>query len=132
AIADENFLYSLGFDDHHADQNLTKYTKTQMIAETNPLLIALAQELAAYFSGNLRTFQTPISPIGSPFQKKVWQALRNIPYGQTQSYAALAQALGQPAAYRAVGNANSANPLVIIHPCHRVIKNNGALGGYSA
>lgn len=90
------------------------------------------EELAAYFAGRLHAFTLPLDVRGTPFQQRVWQALRDIPYGETRSYAQLAADIGQPHACRAVGNANGKNPLPIIIPCHRVIHAGGGPGGYSA
>lgn len=86
--------------------------------------------LDAYFGGRTRSFDLPLVMRGTPFQKKVWQVLRTIPYGETRSYRWLAETVGNPAASRAVGAANGANPIPIIVPCHRVIGANGALTGF--
>ncbi|MDO4724249.1 MAG: methylated-DNA--[protein]-cysteine S-methyltransferase [Comamonadaceae bacterium] len=96
----------------------------------HPLLAAAARQLGEYFAGSRRAFDLPLSPQGTDFQQRVWQALRAIPYGHTRSYAQLAAAIGQPKAMRAVGAANGRNPLPIIVPCHRVIGANGALVGF--
>ncbi|MGZ9587166.1 tRNA epoxyqueuosine(34) reductase QueG [Paenibacillus marinisediminis] len=88
------------------------------------------EQLAAYFAGELREFDLPLDLRGTDFQRKVWQALCAIPYGATCSYKAVAEAIGQPSAVRAVGGANNRNPLPIIVPCHRVIGASGALVGY--
>lgn len=90
---------------------------------------AIAQ-LAAYFSRQLQTFELPLQPRGTPFQMRVWQELRSIPYGQTRSYSEVARAIGKPDAVRAVGTANGANPLPIVVPCHRVIGAGGSLTGF--
>ncbi len=87
-------------------------------------------QLAAYFAGRLTAFDLPLSPMGTPFQLKVWAALREIPYGETWSYGELAARIGQPGASRAVGLANGRNPIGIVVPCHRVIGANGSLTGY--
>ncbi len=93
---------------------------------------ALAAALSAYFAGTLTAINSlPVARIGSPFQQAAWAALRAIPAGQTQSYGAQAAAIGKPAAARAVGLANGANPIGIIVPCHRVIATSGALTGYA-
>ncbi|MGE0361717.1 MAG: methylated-DNA--[protein]-cysteine S-methyltransferase [Vicinamibacterales bacterium] len=89
-----------------------------------------AAQLAAYFAGRLRAFDLPVEPAGTPFQRRVWRALLDIPYGETESYGALARRLGDPKAVRAVGLANGANPIAIVIPCHRVIGANGSLIGY--
>jgi methylated-DNA-[protein]-cysteine S-methyltransferase len=88
-------------------------------------------ELREYFAGARTTFDVPIRSTGTAFQKTVWAALRDIPYGETRSYGQLAEAIGNPNAVRAVGLANSRNPISIIVPCHRVIGSNGSLTGYS-
>jgi methylated-DNA-[protein]-cysteine S-methyltransferase len=88
------------------------------------------RQLTAYFAGTLTVFDLPLRPGGTPFQQQVWQALREIPYGETRSYGRLAAAIGRPAAVRAVGRANGSNPLPIVIPCHRVIGSDGTLTGY--
>jgi AraC family transcriptional regulator of adaptative response/methylated-DNA-[protein]-cysteine methyltransferase len=90
----------------------------------------LQQELARYFAGTLSTFTVPLVMRGTPFQERVWSALRRIPYGNTRSYEDLARAIGAPGAPPAVGSANGMNPVAIVVPCHRVINKNGGLGGY--
>jgi methylated-DNA-[protein]-cysteine S-methyltransferase len=87
-------------------------------------------QLTAYFRGALKHFDLPLSPAGTAFQRSVWNALCEIPYGQTISYGELAARLGKPTASRAVGAANGRNPLPIVVPCHRVIGGNGRLTGY--
>jgi methylated-DNA-[protein]-cysteine S-methyltransferase len=90
----------------------------------------VSDELTAYFEGTLRRFSLPVAPHGTPFRVRVWQALKDIPYGETRSYGDVARAIGAPRAVRAVGAANGANPVPIILPCHRVIGSNGRLTGY--
>jgi len=87
------------------------------------------KELDAYFTGQQRKFTVPVRLSGTPFQQKVWQAMRGIDHGETKTYRELAQAAGSPNAARAVGNACAANPVAIIVPCHRVLAQNG-LGGF--
>ena len=89
------------------------------------------RQLGQYFAGQRESFDLPLSVRGSEFQKQVWQALRQIPFGQAVSYGRLATTLGRPGAARAVGQANGANPIPIVVPCHRVIAGNGGLGGFS-
>jgi len=89
------------------------------------------EQLTAYFAGGLRTFDLPLALGGSPFQEQVWAALREIPFGRTTSYGELAAEIGRPTASRAVGAANSRNPVAIIVPCHRVIASTGRLHGYA-
>jgi methylated-DNA-[protein]-cysteine S-methyltransferase len=88
------------------------------------------RQLHAYFRGELKDFDLPLALIGTPFQLRVWQRLREIPFGETISYGQLAHEIGQPKAARAVGLANGSNPIPIIVPCHRVIGSNGHLTGY--
>ncbi len=90
----------------------------------------MAAELAAYFAGDLRHFSTPLDVWGTPFQRQVWSALCEIPYGQTISYGELARRVGRPTASRAVGQANGKNHIAIVIPCHRVVQANGRLRGY--
>lgn len=88
------------------------------------------RELDAYFAGNCRSFSAALDPRGTPFQRLAWDAVAAVPYGETRSYREIAQAIGRPAAIRAVGAANGANPLPIIIPCHRIIGSNGDLIKY--
>ena len=97
----------------------------------HPPLIEAERQLTEYFSGVRTEFDLPLEPHGSEFQKKVWQALRKIPFGETRSYLALAKELGSANAVRAVGAANGKNPLSIVVPCHRVIGTDGALTGFA-
>ena len=88
------------------------------------------RELEEYFAGRRRAFSVPLSIVGTPFQKKVWHALKDIPYGETRTYGEIAGIIGNKNAARAVGMANNKNPLPVLIPCHRVIGKNGALTGY--
>jgi methylated-DNA-[protein]-cysteine S-methyltransferase len=98
-----------------------------------PLIEAVKQQLKAYFAGVPTDFSTlALDPQGTPFQLRVWRELRRIPRGQAISYRELAERLGNAKASRAVGQANGANPIPLIIPCHRVINANGSLGGYSS
>lgn len=89
-----------------------------------------ADQLRAYFGGERQSFDLPLAPRGTEFQLSVWNALQRIPYGQTTTYSTIAERIGRPAAIRAVGAANGANPIPIIIPCHRVIGANGSLTGF--
>lgn len=95
-----------------------------------PLLRRAAQELSEYFAGTRKSFGLPLGPAGTAFQKRVWDALAAIPYGETRSYGDMAAAIGSPRAGRAVGGANHRNPLPILIPCHRVVGADGSLTGY--
>jgi methylated-DNA-[protein]-cysteine S-methyltransferase len=87
-------------------------------------------QLSEYFAGQRSSFDLPLRLDGTPFQRRVWRALRDIAYGQTMSYGELARRIGQPSAARAVGLANGRNPIAVIVPCHRVVGANGTLTGY--
>ncbi|MDH3710218.1 MAG: methylated-DNA--[protein]-cysteine S-methyltransferase [Cyclobacteriaceae bacterium] len=89
------------------------------------------EQLALYFQGQLKKFSLTLDPQGSDFQQKVWRELGHIAWGETLSYGELSQRLGDPKAVRAVGHANSKNPIAIVIPCHRVIGSNGDLVGYA-
>src|SRR5690606_4653700 len=97
----------------------------------NPAALREARDqLNAYFAGTRRTFDLELDLRGTPFQRKVWDELARIPYGETRSYKQVAEAIGHPSAVRAVGMANHHNPVSIIIPCHRVIGSDGRLTGY--
>jgi methylated-DNA-[protein]-cysteine S-methyltransferase len=104
---------------------------TATLDPQHPILLETERQLAEYFSGKRIDFDLPLQPDGSEFQKKVWRALREIPFGQTRSYRDLAKAVGSSRAARAVGAANSKNPLSIVVPCHRVVGANGSLTGFA-
>ncbi len=91
----------------------------------------LQEQLAAYFTGELHQIDVALAPVGTPFQAAVWSALRQVPYGTTTTYGALAAALGRPSAVRAVGAANGRNPFCVVVPCHRVVGADGSLTGYA-
>ena len=97
---------------------------------TDPVLAEARRELLAYFDGTLREFRIPLAPNGTEFQRRVWNALTNIPYGTTISYADLARRIDNLTAVRAVGAANGRNPIPVIVPCHRVIGSDGSLTGF--
>ena len=94
------------------------------------LIAEAARQLTCYFAGSLEAFTVPLDLRGTPFQRLVWQALQQIPYGRTISYKQLAAQVGSPNGFRAVGAANGRNPVPIIVPCHRVIQSGGGLGGF--
>lgn len=100
------------------------------ILET-PLISKTAAQLTEYLAGERRMFDVPLASEGTLFQRKVWETLSQIPYGETRSYAEIAKSIGQPKAFRAVGMANNKNPVAVIVPCHRVIGANGKLIGYA-
>jgi methylated-DNA-[protein]-cysteine S-methyltransferase len=100
--------------------------------EETVLIKEAARQLTQYLEGARKDFTVPLQPEGTLFQKKVWEALRAIPYGETRTYRQIAEAIGSPKACRAVGMANHHNPVMVIIPCHRVIGADGSLTGYAA
>ncbi|MBN2869768.1 MAG: methylated-DNA--[protein]-cysteine S-methyltransferase [Campylobacterales bacterium] len=121
AASDGASIVSLDFADDAPDAESSAF----------PLLLRLEEELKEYFEGQRRTFDLPLNPHGTPFQKGVWETLLTIGYGETLSYAQEAERFGNPKAVRAVANANGRNPIAILIPCHRVIATGGGLGGYT-
>lgn len=112
-------------------KRLHRSLRAKGIRATDPVLDEAARQLDEYFAGKRREFDIPLLPVGTDFQKHVWQALRAIPYGTTISYADLARRLNMPKAVRAVANANGANAISIFVPCHRVVGADGSLTGYA-
>ena len=102
-----------------------------IIKETN-LIKEAYRQFSEYLEGERKVFDLPFKMQGTEFQKRVWKALCDIPYGETRSYKQIAQAIGNPKAVRAVGMANNKNPLLVVVPCHRVIGANGQLVGYAS
>lgn len=100
------------------------------VPDANSIVRGVEQEVASYFAGRLRTFESPIELCGTDFQIGVWKALGQIPYGETRNYADVARTVGRPAAVRAVGSANGMNAIAVIVPCHRVVGADGKLVGY--
>ena len=98
---------------------------------SHPVFNALSLQLDEYFSGTRREFDLPLDLIGTKFQVEAWNALQEIPFGETRTYAQQAAAIGRPKAIRAIGAANGRNPISIVVPCHRVIGKNGSLTGFA-
>ncbi|AJQ51987.1 methylated-DNA--[protein]-cysteine S-methyltransferase [Rickettsia conorii] len=136
AISDTERLYLLDFVEskglEYKIKRLKINTKSAITEDRTRPIISIEEELKSYFSGTLQKFNTPIYLLGSEFQKLVWQELMNVPYGETRSYFTQAKLIGMERSYRAVANANGANKFAIIIPCHRIINNNGELGGYGS
>lgn len=135
AVADEKILYLLEFVerrglDHEIERFCFRFNAAIIPGMTEPLH-SIERELKSYFEGKLKKFTTPFFLLGSHFQQRVWNELLKIPYGTTRSYAAQAASMGEPKSTRAVANANGANQLAIVIPCHRIISSNGSLGGYA-
>lgn len=112
-------------------KQLAKYHNANIVQGQNKYFKQLKEELDAYFDGRLKEFKVPLDISGTDFQKQVWQALVEIPYGTTSSYLRQAEVLGKPSSVRAVANANGMNKIAIIIPCHRVVGSDGSLTGYA-
>ena len=132
-LDEEGRLAELGFE----SSSRRVVQSSRSVAPAHPLedsktrrLDDLKTQLRDYFAGKRKTFELELAPKGTPFQLAVWNALLQIPYGDTISYSELAHRIGKPSAIRAVGAANGANPIPVIIPCHRVIGANGSLTGY--
>ncbi len=120
------------FEKLGAQARLLKQAQLDGADDDQKLALQVIKELDEYFQGNRQRFDIPLDlSHGTPFQQQVWQALLDIPYGQTISYATLAKNIGKPTAFRACANANGKNPISLIVPCHRVIASDGGLGGYT-
>ncbi len=124
--ANEQGLLGVWFETH-----TTKPEDLGTQEDSFPIFQSVKEQLDRYFAGEAVQFDIPIAATGTPFQQSVWHALTTIPYGETWSYAQLADAIGNPKAVRAVGLANGKNPVSVIVPCHRVIGKNGKLTGYA-
>ncbi len=135
AIANEEGLYLLEFIERRGLKNeielLQQKTQASIISGITPPIRSIEKELCQYFKGLLTQFETPLFFHGTPFQRKVWEALMKIPFGRTCSYTDVAQAISHPTSYRAVARANGTNQLAIVIPCHRVINSDGSLSGYA-
>jgi len=134
ACASDRGLSLLEFVDRRSLETqiaeVRKRTGLAVVPQRHPVLDQIERELAAYFTGELRDFGVPLDPQGTDFERRVWNRLLQIPYGQTCSYAQMAKDIGRPGAARAIGRANGANRIAIVIPCHRVIRADGALCGY--
>lgn len=118
-------------DDDNFEINLKQSRGMKTSDAQRDLLKRSNDELHQYFLGKRTEFSVPLDINGTEFQKRAWDALLQIPFGQTRSYLEQAKMIGQPSAVRAVGSANSKNPVAIVVPCHRVIASSGALSGYA-
>lgn len=135
AISDQDELIYFNFTDCalHDERvsRLISFEKVEFSNEESNPIIQLKKQIYAYFAGQLDQFDLPLARCGTEFQKRVWTALQQIRFGQTRSYAELAQLVGNPRACRAVARANAVNPFCLIVPCHRIINSNKTLGGYA-
>ncbi|WP_088329394.1 methylated-DNA--[protein]-cysteine S-methyltransferase [Lacimicrobium sp. SS2-24] len=123
-------LLAIRASEHHV-QRIEFVDDEDTTPAAEPLLIEAKNQLQQYFDGQRRAFTLPLAAQGTAFQQTVWQALTHIDYGQTASYAQIADAISKPKAVRAVGAANGRNPLAIVVPCHRIIGKDGSLTGYA-
>ncbi|HEY2584372.1 MAG TPA: methylated-DNA--[protein]-cysteine S-methyltransferase [Tepidisphaeraceae bacterium] len=131
AVAGEREILYLEFaDECNSERPIERARSAMDFATAHPLLETLAGEIDAYFAGRLTAFLVPVAPQGSDFERRAWEYLRTIPFGQTRSYGQQARAIAGPNAARAVGRANGANPIALVIPCHRVIGADGSLTGY--
>ncbi|MBP1047544.1 bifunctional transcriptional activator/DNA repair protein Ada [Enterococcus sp. BWM-S5] len=135
SVADDDYLYLLEFVDRRGLEREIERLRNRLNAQIIPGKTKISEQIKAelqqYFAQSLKAFKTPFILMGSDFQKSVWQQLLMIERGETTSYKELGTKLERPNASRAIGNANGANQLAIIVPCHRVIQTNGGLGGYA-
>jgi len=131
-VASDAGLVAIRFERnrHGEDPRASSVPSSEASGAEARILADARTQLDAYFAGALKDFDLPLDPRGTPFQQKVWTALRAIPFGQTVSYAELARRTGDPKAVRAVGAANGRNPIPLIVPCHRVIGADGSLVGF--
>ena len=113
------------------DTRLQRGLNAEYVEAKDPVIDAAIAQLQAYDRGQLERFTVPLKLVGTPFQETVWRALMRVPYGHTITYLGLAQKIGKPTAVRAVANANGANCIAVMVPCHRVIGSNGKLVGYA-
>jgi len=118
--------YTIGYD---GDAIVSVHFGAAEKSAPSPVALEAERQLTQYFAGERKTFDLPIRMDGTEFQRKVWQALCDIPYGEVRTYGDIARAVGNPRACRAIGGANHKNPICIIVPCHRVVAANG-IGGY--
>jgi len=136
ACVSDNGLSLLEFTDRkkydRQISGLEKYLNIEVIPGNHPFLEQVTNEMNEYFAGKRKGFDIPLFQIGTEFQKRVWEGLIQIPYGKTLSYSDLAKKIGKPKAVRALANANAANKIAIIIPCHRVIGADGTLTGYAS
>ncbi len=133
-LGSEEKVYLIDFADNPKlnlkIKRISKIPNSKLIEDITAPISLAKEEVLDYFEGKLKKFTTPIHIFGTQFQQSVCEELVKIPYGETRSYEEQAISIGKSLAYRAVANANSANQIAIIIPCHRVIRNNGSLGGY--
>ena len=128
ANADGNALQGIYFA---RQKHFPADTATWRDARDTPLLDQAEAQLHEYFAGRRTSFELPLAPAGTPFQRRVWQAIAGVPFGTTISYAELARRIGTPSAVRAAAAATGRNPLTVVIPCHRIVGSDGRMTGYA-
>lgn len=134
-IYHDHFATPLGLMEITADADAVHsilFVDTLQKVRSNTITALVKTQMRQYFDGAIEAFDLPMAPVGTDFQKSVWQALMTVPYGQTCSYSDIAEKIRNAKAVRAVGAANGKNPMTIVVPCHRVIGSNGSLTGYAS
>jgi methylated-DNA-[protein]-cysteine S-methyltransferase len=126
-VADEDSLVAISWEEESAHRDPQRGGTE---APQHPVLVTAARQLEEYFAGKRKSFELKLHFVGTDFQRKVWNALLTIPFGETRSYGQIAAQIGHPSAIRAVGAANGQNPIPIIAPCHRVVGSTGKLVGF--
>ena len=133
AVARDGRLTRLSFFDSPAEaEEAIRRVPDAVLDPVAPPLREVGAQLAEYFAGTRQSFDLPLAPEGSAFQRRVWEALCRVPWGETRGYGDLARAVGRPGAARAIGGAMNRNPIAVVVPCHRVVGADGALTGYGA
>lgn len=134
ALDEEGALVRSHFEESNTDSDIEDELKAdgyESFVHDSGRTARLREEISEYYSGERREFTVALAASGTPWQRKVWEALRRIPFGETRSYSQVADMIGRPGAARAVGGANGCNRVPLIVPCHRVIAADGSLGGFS-
>jgi len=134
AVVSDAGLVMLEFVDRRALEtelvDIRRMFSSAIVPGDHPLLDRVGVQLDEYFAGTRVDFDLPLDPRGSDFERRVWRALCDIPFGETTTYVAVARTVGSPSSSRAIGRANGRNRIAIVVPCHRVIRSDGALCGY--
>ena len=134
AVDEKGALVRSRFEESNNDSNIEDGLLAdgyESFAQDSAHTAQLRKQISEYYSGERREFTVTLAASGTPWQKKVWEALRSIPFGETRSYSQVADMIGRPGAARAVGGANGCNRVPLVVPCHRVISADGSLGGFS-
>ena len=130
-VSSEQTLRAVLWGDEPTEWKRVSIDRLEVRWERSPAVDQTVEQLTEYFGGNRQHFDLPLEPVGTEFQRMVWNSLTHIEYGSTLSYSEQAVGLGRPSAVRAVASANGRNPISIVVPCHRVISASGGLGGFA-